>query len=368
MKIAHLTSVHPRFDTRIFNKMAVSVARHENMVTLIVADGLGDEFAKGVHIKDVGAYNGRFNRIRNAPGCVFLKALSIDADIYHLHDPELLPIALKLKKKGKRVIFDAHEDVPKQLLSKPYLNVQSRWFLSKLFAMFERWACPQIDMVVAATPNIRAKFLGMGVRSVDINNFPLLGELDAQVPWSGKSNEVCYVGGISHIRGIFELVQSMEHVRTGVRLNLCGEFSDSDVERECKEMPGWRAVKEMGLIDRSAVREVLGSSLAGLVTFLPLPNHVDAQPNKMFEYMSAGIPVVASNFPLWREIIEGNQCGLCVDPTDPIAIANAIDYLVQHPDEAKQMGENGRRAVVDRYNWAQEEKKLLELYQDMLKA
>jgi len=141
------------------------------------------------------------------------------------------------------------------------------------------------------------------------------------------------------------------------------------VEQACKAMLGWQAVNEHGFVDRAGVlRQVLGRSVAGLVTFHPLPNHIDAQPNKMFEYMSAGIPVIASDFPLWREIVLGNQCGLCVNPMDPAAIAKAIDHLVQHPDEGRRMGENGRRAVLERYNWSMEEVKLLAFYKQILQS
>lgn len=366
MIVAHLTSAHKRNDTRIFLKMCLSLARDGHQVTQIVADGKGDSICDGVQILDVGAPKGRLDRIRNAPKRVLAKAVSLNADLYHLHDPELIPIGLKLKRLGMCVLIDFHEDVPKQLLGKPYLNKTALWCLSKSFGMFESYACKRFDGVIAATPFIRDKFLSLHHNTVDINNFPMLGELATDVEWGNKQAEVCYVGGIAQIRGIAEVCQAMGLVQTKARLNLCGGFSEPSVEQSVKAMLGWQQVNELGFVDRLGVRDVLSRSVAGLVTFHPLPNHVDAQPNKMFEYMSAGIPVIASDFPLWREIIQGNDCGLLVDPLDPAAIAQAIDYLVSNPTEAQRMGANGRKAVNERYNWAIEEQKLFAFYERTL--
>ena len=366
MKIAHLTSAHSRHDTRIFLKMCASLASHGHQVALVVADGNCDGLNNDVRIFDAGAPTGRFDRIRNAPGRVLAQALSLDADLYHLHDPELIPIGLKLKRLGHHVVFDSHEDVPKQMLSKPYLNKPALWFISKTFSVFEAWACSKLDGVIAATPFIRDKFLSINNNTVDINNFPMLGELATGGEWGNKQDEVCYVGGIAKIRGIAEVCQAMGLVQAKARLNLCGGFSEPDVEQSVKAMLGWQKVNEFGFVDRLGVRDVMSRSVAGLVTFHPVPNHIDAQPNKMFEYMSAGIPVIASDFPLWREIIQGNDCGLLVDPLDPAAIAIAIDYLVCNPAEAQRMGANGRKAVSERYNWAIEEQKLFVFYERTL--
>ena len=365
-KLAHLTSVHPRTDTRIFNKMNRSLAAAGYDISLVVADGLADEDKDGVTIYGVPKAAGRLSRILNSPQAVFSKAVELDADICHLHDPELIPIGLKLKRLGKKVIFDSHEDVPKQMLSKPYLTPLLLRMIAGASAVYEKYACSKLDGIIAATPFIRDKFLKINPNTVDINNFPLLGELDAEAPWSDKQCEVCYVGGIADIRGIKEIVAACTLLHSPARINLVGAFSESATETEVKASVGWSRVNEHGFLGREGVRNILSRSVAGLVTFHPLPNHIDAQPNKMFEYMSAGIPVIASKFPLWREIIEGNNCGICVDPLDSHAIAEVIDYLVTHPEEARRMGENGRAAVLEKYNWGIEEKKMLDFYVDIL--
>lgn len=366
MKICHLTSVHPRFDTRIFHKECRSLSNAGYETYLVVADDQGNESKEGVIIFDVGSPKGRVDRIQNVTKRVFEKAVTIDAAMYHIHDPELIPAALRLHRRGKKVLFDAHEDVPKQLLNKPYLNQPTRWLLSRLFAFYETRVCGKFDGIVTATPTIRDKYLGIHQNVLDINNFPKLGELTPPTGWTNKSSQVCYIGGIAAVRGIREMVRAMELTKVGARLEIGGKFIEPFVEEEVKTYPGWRNVDELGFLDRSRVRDVLTRSMAGLVTLHPIANYLDALPVKMFEYMSAGIPVISSHFPLWREIIKTNQCGISVDPLKPDEIARAIDYLVENPDQAETMGKNGLVAVQQRYNWAGEEVKLLDLYRTIL--
>ena len=365
IKITHLTSAHPRYDTRIFIKMCSSLAKVENYkVSLVVADDLGDEKKNDVKIYDVGKSEGRINRIFKTTKKVFQKAIALNSDIYHLHDPELMSIGLKLKKRGKKVIFDAHEDLPMQLLAKPYLPILLKKPLSLLVGMYEKYACKKFDYVVSATPYIRDKFLKF-TQSIDVNNYPIVKELSSDVLWEERTNQVCYVGVISKIRGNLENVQAMAYVNTDTSFKLAGMTYESGFFEELEANENWDRVNFVGKLDRTGVKELLKESKIGLVTLHPTVNYIDALPVKMFEYMLAGIPVIASNFEILKDIVNKENCGLCVDPLDAKAIGEAIEYLSMHEEEAQQMGKNGKKAVLERYNWAIEEKKLFKIYRKL---
>jgi glycosyltransferase involved in cell wall biosynthesis len=367
--IIHLTSVHPRYDTRIFLKMCSSLAKEKEFkISLIVADGMKNEIKNNVNIYDVGKPKNRIERIFKITQNVYKKALELKGDLYHLHDPELLQIGIKLKKLGKRVIFDSHEDFPKEILDREYLNKFFLKLISKSLFLYEKYACKKFDAVIAATPTIRDKFLKINKNSIDINNYAILDELisDSDLDWSKKNNEVIYVGGISKIRSIREIIKSLKFLKD-VKLILGGNFVEKDIEEEVKNYKEWQKVIYKGFVKRYEYSNLLKRAKVGLVLFYPYPNHIEALPNKMFEYMAAGIPIVASNFPLWKNIIEENKCGICVNPLSPNEIARAINYIINHPREAELMGKNGRNLVIKKYNWNREYYKLYNLYKGLLK-
>ena len=362
VSITHLTSAHPRYDARIFLKECCSLVKNYS-VNLIVADGLGYEEKNSVKIYDVGVENGRFNRIFKTTKNVLQKAIEVDSDIYHLHDPELIPIGIKLKKLGKKVIFDAHEDLPKQILEKHYLNKFNKKILSFTIAKLEIMALKRFDFVVSATPIIRDKFLKYKIKSIDINNFPMLNELIEIKPLF-ETATVCYIGILYDTRGIREIVKAVEDLN--VKLIIAGKFFDKKFEEEIKSLEGWKKVDFRGFVDREEIKKILEESVAGLVTLYPTPSYIEAYPVKMFEYMSAGIAVIASNFELYKEFIEKSKSGFTVDPLDILEITKTIKRVINDREMAKDMGQHGKKAIMKKYNWNNEEQKLFHLYQEII--
>ncbi|KGR73972.1 glycosyltransferase family 4 protein [Ureibacillus sinduriensis] len=364
MKVCHLTSVHPHNDTRIFVKECCTLAENGFSVTLI-APGAPDESIKGVHLIGVDKVKGnRVKRMTQTTKAVYEKALAVDADIYHFHDPELIPVGLKLKRKGKIIIYDVHEDVPRQILSKNWIPKLFRTPIAKFFERYESDASRKFDAIVTATMHIEDRFKNYNKETYNINNFPSLKEMDFKIGTPPKKEAVCYVGGITKVRGAFEMTEMLGIVnqKRNLRLKLAGPI-DQKITPELTNHKNWSYVDYKGVLDRKGVKEVLTSSKIGLVTLHPIINYLDALPVKMFEYMAAGIPVIASDFPLWREIVGKANCGVLVDPLNPTHIAEAVESLLKDEQRAKTMGENGRHAVEQEYNWEKEGQKLVKLYQ-----
>jgi glycosyltransferase involved in cell wall biosynthesis len=363
-KVCHLTSVHPPFDSRIFHKECKTLAAAGYDVAIMWAHS-GDETAEGVKIRAVPKYKTRRARFLRTVWDVYRQAVREDADIYHFHDYELIPAALLLKMKGKKVIYDSHEDFPRQNLTREWLAPSLRCPVSFLAEIFENLSVRAFDAVIGATPHIAERFRGLGCDTVVINNYPFLhAQPTPAMEQQQQLRAVCYAGAVSRQKGIVEIVAAIG--QTDVMLTVAGKIEGKGLFEQLQSMPGWKQVNYLGYIPKKEVDALLPKCLAGLSTFHPAPNYLESQPIKMYEYMAAGIPIIVSDFPYWRNIIEKHRCGLCVDPLNAKEIAEAIQWLADHPAEAREMGANGRLAVERDYNWQTEEKKLLALYERLL--
>lgn len=362
-----LTVAHPRFDTRIWIKEIQSLVQAGYEVKYHVADGLGDRIKSNVEIKDYGiisAGTGFWSRLKKMY-LVTKRAGFKKGDWIHFHDGIFLPFAILLGLRGCRIIYDVHEDYPRQVLNSrfPYpLKKLWGWTISLL-----EWSSrPIFTGYISATPKIALRF--PEDKTVTVQNFPLLSELvvaeDKKL--HGKENYCLYVGGISVVRGIYEILNATkicESQNQDIKLALAGSYSPTEIREDLVKEHGWSTIEELGWLNREGVKHWMNKSRVGLVILHPTKNYPDAYPVKMFEYMSASLPVIASDFPLWREIVEDANAGLVVDPLDPDAIAKAILWIFEHPEEADHMGKSGRAAIENKFNWSIEKKKLLDFYQ-----
>jgi glycosyltransferase involved in cell wall biosynthesis len=366
-KVVHLTSVHQPFDIRIFHKECRSAVEAGYEVVLI-APHESDEEVDGVRIRAVPRSRRRVERMTRTVWRIYRTARSENGQLYHFHDAELMPLGLVLKLTGRRVIYDAHEDLPRSIQRKGWIAPRFRPLLAKGAAAIELVSGHVLDGVVAATPIIAHRFPPR--KAVTVHNYPLRREFAATgaCPYRDRSPTIAYAGAISVDRGMREMVRAVALLPAslGATLALAGKYAAPGLEAELRGMVGWERVEFLGWQSRAGITRLLGQSRVGLVVLQPAQAYVESQPIKLFEYMAAGIPVVASDFPIWRGIVDEAGCGLLVDPRDPQAIAAALCWLLEHPEEAEAMGNRGRAAAESRFNWDSEAKVLNDFYRKLL--
>lgn len=365
-KICHLTSIHKRGDTRIFVKECSALARHGYDVHMIVADDLGPERLNQVEIHDLGKPRNALFRLLVTDFKLFRKCLKLKAVICHFHDPELVIVGFMLSLFGKKVIYDVHEDFPVQVMAKEYIPIIVRRFISKGFSFLEWLTIRRFKLIVASTDFIEKKYKCRGYNAIAIKNYPKLDDIEFQpTDWDKKENALCYIGSLRSVRGVDTLVECLSEIDHAT-LYMAGGFDEQGLREEVEQMEAWNRVDYLGFIDRQGINEVLLKSKVGMVTLKPLPNYLDSLPIKMFEYMAAGIPVIASDFPFWEQIIDESQCGICVDPNSKSEIVNATKTLLEDSDKAYQMGQKGLKAVREIYNWEIQEKILIKSYKKLM--
>ncbi|MFT6842928.1 MAG: glycosyltransferase involved in cell wall biosynthesis [Psychroserpens sp.] len=370
VKITHLTSAHSRYDTRIFLKECVSLAKLKKYeVSLVVADNKDHETKNSINIYDVGKLEGRINRAFITTRKIFKKAKELDSDIYHFHDPELISVGLKLKKLGKKVIFDVHENTSLQIKDKEYLPKISRGLLSKVYRIYEKIYLKKFDYLILAEKSYQNYYENLSQKFEVVLNMPDIEPL-VNVVNNKDKNELFYIGGISNNRGLdvtIEAIKILKDEFPDVFMHYVGSYDQKILDNlDLKSIENnVKFYGEMPLLDGLQYSR---NAKIGLSILKPIENYTKSYSTKIFEYMALGMPVITSNFQLYKDVVERFNCGICINPLKSKELADAITYLFNNPKEARQMGENGAKVVSEKYNWKREEKKLLKIYQEILQG
>lgn len=364
VKVCHVTSAHQRYDGRIFRKECTSLAKAGYTCYLIVNDDKPDEIKNSVHIVSTGLLiKSRKERFLKSHKYLYEKMEMVSADIYHFHDPDLLSLAYKTKKNGKKVIFDFHENVSEQIKDKKWLPSIFRKSVSSLYKKYEHHYVTEFDALITVSPNIGEYYRKLNFNTEIITNYPIIEKSYIEPTFDDKN--ICFCGGISEQWCHDTILDSIEKIDE-CNYILAGKGSKTYLD-SLKEKPGWEKVKYLGMIPFEKVAEIYQKSMAGLA--LNVSTQIGKEGSlgntKLFEYMLAGIPVICSDNRLWKEIITKYKCGIVVDPLNKKEIVTAIQSIFLEPEKAREMGKSGRRAVLKYFNWSVEEKKLCNLYQKL---
>ena len=367
-KIFMFTSVHPWNDTRIFYKEVLSLAKKYN-VELHAPSEVTYSNVKNVQIFGLPKWKKRRDR-KKIRWELLKRILKSNADIYHFHDPELIFTSLLVKLKGKKVIYDVHENIYQQIKTKDYLSSWRRLSYSLIYKIIEGIFNCFIDYYFLAEYSYQKHYNEK--KSEVILNYPIQINLSHKSMISGK---IVYIGSwIQKIRGALELVEAayiLKQKKMNFHIFWFGNFEfESNLELEVNQLIKKYDLEQditfTGKLDYFELLEFITDANVGFSCLHPVKNFLGSYSTKMFEYMMVGVSVVTSNFPLWSDIINKQECGYCVDPLRPEKIADAFESLIKNNKIALEMGENGRKAVEEKYNWKNEEKKLFKLYENLL--
>jgi glycosyltransferase involved in cell wall biosynthesis len=367
-RVVHLTSVHVWSDTRIYQRMCQGLSKRGWQVSLI-ASNVPSQVVEGVSVHGVRVPKSRLLRALIGGYRIVCTARAIDADIYHFHDPELLIWKWLLALGGRRVIYDMHEYVPGAITTRVWIPAGVRQALARCWRLLERLTLRHTPVVLAERSYV--KYYPWLHRKAVVLNLPDIETL-LSIPLTAHDRRIIYVGRVSRTRGSLRMIEAVEVLRdrgVDVELDIVGPMSD--VHRaELMEAIGRAQLSNVrlhGYMKPVDAWRLAACAVAGLAVLEPEPNYVESYPTKMFEYMALGLPVVVSNFPLYREVVDGSACGVCVDPLDSAALATALEQLLRDPNAARALGRNGREAVQQSYRWDRQLDALEHFYRDNLR-
>ncbi|MGB6082521.1 MAG: glycosyltransferase [Xanthobacteraceae bacterium] len=365
-KIVHLTSAHIRSDGRIFEKECRSLLSAGYDVELVVADGLGNGCLQGVAVHDVGRPKSRVARMTTTQFAIYRCAMRIDADLYHFHDPELIFVGCMLKAKGKLVIFDAHEMVAEQIKHRTYIPKMFRTSMALMYQVIESRLAKRFDAVVVPQEIMTDIYKKMK-RTVVVENFAIAPDGEAAYRKKDFSRLVIFHAGTNNKdRGLINICRLAAALPLGDKLILAGKIDGSELN-DARREPGWERIDYKGIMNYNDVSFSYRNSNVGIVLYNNIDQYRLSFAVKLFEYMSYGIPVVMPDFGEWVKFNSENNCGVCVNVTDSAEILSVLEDWRRHPERADTLGQNGLRAFQEKYEWRVAERKLLNLYAELLK-
>ncbi len=358
--VCHISTVHYAFDDRIFYKECVTLANNGYKVYLVIQHPKS-EIVDNVNILALPKFQGRFSRFIKGSIKAYKLAIKSNASIFHFHDPELMFLGVFLKLSNKKVIYDVHENVSRQISSKEWIKPA---FFRKIIALFyktaEKFCCLFFDKIVTVIPEIADEFSPN--KSLVIKNLPILNLISSKKTKNDKL-KIVYAGGLTRNRGLKEVIKAIESIEKPLEFLVMGEWAEQDYYNECKSLKGWDKVNYIGHVKLDEVFKKLSTCDIGIALLYPDKNYLRSLPVKAFEYMACGLPIIMSNFPYWEQTF---TCGaLFTDPKNIKQITESLNLLINDSELREKMANEGRKLVNEKYSWEAESEKLISLYNEL---
>lgn len=368
MKVCHVISGYFRNDARVFQRQCKSLHQSGFEVCLLTNDGELEETLDGIKIHSCKLFwRSRLKVLLFSNYQFYRSAVNIDADVYQLHSPELIPLGLKLKKLGKIVIYDAHEDLPRHILEKEWIPVFMRKTISKIVEEYMNRALSKYHEIISPHSHVVNSLKSINDNVTLITNFPIVNNLVqvSQEDYLKRDKIMCYTGTVYEYSNQDVILDAMINI-PDIKYEIAGYIGNSQLER-LSIYSVFNRVKFLGRIPWPEMINFYNKTIIGLVIYdykLNLGYKLGSYgTNKLFEYMEAGLPFICTDYDLWKEIVDKYDCGICVQPRNVKQIRDAINFLMTNPERACQMGQNGKEAVVKEYNWKSQEKKYIPIFE-----
>mgnify|MGYP001216262743 CR=1 FL=1 len=357
IKVCILTTVHSPFDIRAFQKEARALVKAGYEVTLI-AQHDKEETVDGIRIINLQRQNNRIKRMTSTVWEAYQKARVVDADIYHFHDSELIPVGLRLQNLKKKVIFDIHEDTRQLILSKNYIPMPLRYLVSHTYAFFEDYACKRFSALVTPQDTMTEHYSKLN-DTVTVENFVDLSLYPHREPDFSRP-VLLHAGTLDTDRGIFNMVAAAKKIKGDFLFYLAGKIQKNIM------LDSLKPLIFLGQLNQKEMIDAYSKSNIGIILYNNVGQYSMAGALKCYEYMANSMPMIMPDFGEWVDFNKKYQCGINVNVLDAENVAASIEYLVNNPEKARQMGENGREWVEQSCSWQVASKKLLSLYRKVL--
>jgi glycosyltransferase involved in cell wall biosynthesis len=368
-KILHISTIHPRRDTRIFYRECISLSKNGYEVYLLVADGLGSESIEGVNIIDIGKTTNRIKNFFLSYSLILKQVKAIKPNLVHFHDAELMMVCKVITNKDIPVFYDIHENVAMQILDKKHLNPFARYVFHHIYELIEKFLINSFHLILAEDSYLSIYKLKGKSRWVVLNLPQINGFIDYIKADRSKEKGVFYIGGISNHRGLDTTIEALKILKkrnVDFFMHYVGPKPSIELLNKLDIEPIKDNITFYGRMDLTDGYDISQKCKVGLGVLKPIENYKYSYPTKIFEYMSIKLPVITSNFELYRNVVETYNCGYCINPFSARDLANCIETIFKDKKLSLEMGNNGFDLVTTKFNWQNQEKTLIESYNKVL--